>query len=308
MLPPVADVNTYRSVHKRNDLWEPALRLIGERHRLDVSAVERTATGGNIVFFAGPHVIKLFAPIWLDEQRRERQALEIATGRLSVPVPALVAEGEIDGWAYLVIERLPGVEIGNAWSSLDTGAKLHLAERLGCLVSELHALPVPETGALAIDWPAFVQQRIDGAVAFQRRCGVAEELLERIPAFVASAAPLEPEPRRALLHGDVNHQQVLIEERNGRHEITGLFDFGDSIVGHPEYELVTPIFLITRGEPGLSAALLRGYGIAVDEQTSRRLMAWSVLHQFNDLTRYIPGPGDGGSLERLRERYWPVST
>ncbi len=144
-------------------------------------------------------------------------------------------------------------------------------------------------------------------VEFQRRCGVSEELLERLPSWIASAAPLEPEARRALLHGDVNHQQVLIEERNGRHELSGLFDFGDSIVGHPEYELVTPIFLITCGEPGLSAALLRGYGMAVDEQTSRRLMAWSVLHQFNDLTRYIPGPGDGGSLERLRERYWPLS-
>jgi hygromycin-B 7''-O-kinase len=306
VLPPVSDVETYRALHKRNDRWGEALRAIADRHRLDISACERTASGGNIAFFAGPHVIKLFAPIWLDEQRREQEALAIAGGRLSVAVPSLVADGEIDDWAYLVVERLPGREIGHAWPLLEPRDKLHLAEALGALLAELHALPPPAGGALAIDWPAFVEERIAGAVAFQRRCGVSEALLERVPQWLADAAPLVPDARRSLLHGDVNHQQVLIAERRGRLELSGLFDFGDSIVGHPDYELISPIFLITKGEPGLSTALLHGYGIALDEHRSRRLMAWSVLHQFNDLTRYIPGPGDAGSLELLRQRYWPV--
>jgi hypothetical protein len=47
-------------------------------------------------------------------------------------------------------------------------------------------------------------------------------------------------------------------------------------------------------------------GFRCDERASRRLMAWSVMHRFNALSRYLPAPYGADALEHLRARYWPV--
>ena len=45
---------------------------------------------------------------------------------------------------------------------------------------------------------------------------------------------------------------------------------------------------------------------ATASRTSRVVMAWSVMHRFNALSRYLPAPRGADALERIRARYWPV--
>lgn len=49
---------------------------------------------------------------------------------------------------------------------------------------------------------------------------------------------------------------------DGQPELTGLFDFGDTMVGPPEYEVAATVLLMACHEPGGLSTLLTAYGLA----------------------------------------------
>ena len=258
---------------------------MAERHGIPAAPLARERLGTNIVFAAGPrHLVKLYPPLWAGERAVERAALVHVAGRLSVPTPEVVAEGELDGWAYLVLTRVAGVPLEGAWPGLDEGARERAARRAGELVAEHRALPLPAPGVPAPEWPAFVRERAELARAKLAASRRAAAWSRELDAFLAPLrAELEGAPP-VFLNADVTEEHVFVAP-DGSGRVVGLVDLADAMAGAAEYDLVSfAVFLAGAGRAPLGA-FLSGAGVAPGQRgpaLARRLTAWALLHRYAD--------------------------
>jgi hygromycin-B 7''-O-kinase len=108
-LPRLADYDSYRTWRADTSRWLPVARDIARSHDLPDTMPHVFATGTNIVAALDERLIlKLFPPMLRSQFISERTSLSQLGGRLSLPIPEIVAEGERDGWPYLVVTRLAG--------------------------------------------------------------------------------------------------------------------------------------------------------------------------------------------------------
>jgi hygromycin-B 7''-O-kinase len=290
MLPVIDRLIDYKR-HFHDEVWRQAAAIICARHRIPHSSLRRSSQGENIIFFVDESfVIKIFAP-FREGFEREKAALEFAHGKSCIETPAITQTGEVEGWSYLVMTRLPGVLMKEVWSSLDTRDRIEIVSRLGIALNELHAHTAPlfET-ALNRDWHGFIERQARGSVERQRACGANPEWLESLPAYIEARRGLLPsEYKPVLLHGDVHPGNVLLARAGERWQVTGLFDFGDSLCGFHEYEFVAPGVLMFQGNGELQRAFLRAYGYTeaqLDLRLRARLMLLTVLYECSDLRKY----------------------
>ena len=76
-------------------------------------------------------------------------------GRLSLPIPELLFEGERDGWPYLVITRLPGVVGSEVWPALPEDQKERVLAQIGATIAEVQRAPPGELSRIEPGWDAF---------------------------------------------------------------------------------------------------------------------------------------------------------
>lgn len=307
LLPAVDSIAAWSALEVPERVYAAALAEVAARHGFDVAGAARSPRGTSAVFLTSTHAVKLVPPPWLAELPRETLALERVHGRLPVRTPAVHASGTLDGWGYLVTERLPGVALRELLAVLDDDARVAVAQQVGEALAALHEVPCADLPLLTPDWSAFAEERAEACGPFQRGRRLAPAAADALPDLLARGRPWVPDGRRALLHADLHHEHVLLEERGGAWRVTGLIDFGDVVVGHPEYDLITPAFFVAGANPQRLRALFAGAGFVCDLAASRRLMAWSAMHRFNALARFLPDDHGADAFETLRRAYWPVA-
>ena len=284
---------------KREDP-EHALRAVAALEGLGLPGEVRLYEGGSVpVFWAGDAVVKLMPPEDSELIEREVEALRVLEGRLSIPTPRLLARVALEGWTALVMTRLPGISLRSAWPSLSQPQRVELVRALGRGLAELHAVPVE--GLTALGMEGFVSAQRSTARSRQEARGLSEGWLAQIEPFLASVTWVPSEP--VLLHTEVMREHLVVESG----QLTGLFDFEPSMVGHPEYELASVGLFVTEGEPGLLRELLLAYGMpeaSLTPELSRRLMGWALLHRYSDLRWYLSRLPGGDTLEELAGRWF----
>jgi hygromycin-B 7''-O-kinase len=308
---PALTAADYSAVHPHTEGWLPAVRVIAQRHGLEGTPT-RFGDGSMVVFAVGEqHVIKLYPPFCADKHLRERAALARIQGRVGFATPEIVADGEVEGWPYLVMTRVTGVPIDKVWGQLPEAERERLASEAGEAVARLHALPVEGLSPLEVDWGEFLQRQTARCVERQRSQGVAEPWLEQIPAYLEATRVHFPSSfPTALLHTELGPGHLFLTERRGRWELEGLIDFADALVGHPEYDFAAVGLFITRGDARWLRAFLLAYGYLPGELTPalrERLMTYTLLHRYSNLRWYleqVPPRSSTGTLARLAEDWW----
>lgn len=294
LLPDIRCEDDYRPHRWNAASWRPALRAICERHDLDPDGFARATDGTQVVWLSERVVIKLFVRIWAADVDRERAGLRAVEGS-GLRVPRLLGEGELEGWPYLLLERLPGAQLKAVWTTLAPAEREDLAEQTGALLARLHRVPLERCGPpLVHDWSTFVAERLERVVAHHARHGAEPRWLEEVDAFLRAA------PRRAvtpvLLHADVTHDHLLVAREGGRWRVTALIDWADAMTGDPLYELAVPSTML----PGSGPALLRGYGVDVDPDL---LMFALLIHRWGDLASALRR-APAADLRDLRRSLW----
>jgi len=293
LLPQPTNSDTYwREIYRQPlPFWQPALDSIMLEHGLQSDTWTRATLGRNVVFYNSTLVIKLGPPCWAGEMAREVAALQFVAGSLPVATPIAVATGTLDGWDYLVQERLPGTNLWQLWSQLDPGARGALAYQHGTLMAAIHALPLHNAPpALQFDWKAMLgAQRAVCGPAMQL-AGVETALVRQIEPYLAATPWSTEQAAPVLVHGDLTHLNFLVSDDMGDWKITGLIDWGDAKIGQRTHEFISPGVHMYKGDPTTRAQWYRGYGWG-DERGAAHyqhlIMARAMLYYAEDFSHLI---------------------
>jgi len=292
--------------------WEAALAHVAIRHDLPPTPWTRASLGRNVVFLGADVIVKFGPPCWAGDMAREAAALQFVAGRLPVTTPTLAAQGMLDGWEYLIQHRLPGTNLWEVWTQLDSMERADLARQHGELMDTLHALPI-ETAPpmLQFSWTSMLAEQRASCAAAMQASGVDAALVAQIDAYVASAEPLlDHDTAHVLLHGDLSHLNFLVTQQNGRWRITGLIDWGDVKIGPRTHEFISPGVHMYRGEHAALEQWYRGYGLSAGERTEQHehlIMARTMLYyadEFAAMLRAVPGAAAQQDWQAIAQRFW----
>lgn len=184
----------------------------------------------NDVWLTSSHVVRMNGGRFRDAFRFEAQVLR----RLptEIPHPVVVAHGSRDGGEFLILERLPGTTVDEAWPSMSTASRRAVVRELAGVMRRLHTIK-PATW-MANPWvadamarryadayhapPSLFRELIDSA---RRVRPDASGLLERTRVFIARRSDAFAGDRDVPVHTDLHMRNVLVD--GGR--ISGLVDF-----------------------------------------------------------------------------------
>lgn len=260
-------------------------------------------TGTNLVVdLDGRSVLKLFPPVYRTQFVSERATLRQLAGRLSVTIPSILAEGERDGWSWLIMTKVEGIVGSEAWPRLSEHQKEQILRQIGRAIAEVQASPLGELAAIEPVWPDFLARQIEGCIERHRGQGLAPRFLSDLSKLLADAPAVVPQDASpVILTGEWIPENVLLSEYDGHWTLTGVIDFGDVMTGWREYDLLGPSAFMCAGRPRRVQSLLEGYGVSVmdcDHAMRRRLLTLMLLHRASDL-RNVRIDGWEGRVESL---------
>jgi hygromycin-B 7''-O-kinase len=274
MLPATLPLDAYRPFRRDVEAQRPAIETIAARHGLPRGELAPFSQGTQIVWGTQRSVIKLFVPTWPEDTRIEMLMLERLVGA-GLPVPQLEARGEVAGWPYVVMSRLPGQRVPEVWPGLDAGTRERLAHDIGAAMTRLAALPVTGLDALRAPQELLLAERRPRLLQDQRERGGDDALEAQLQAFLDTLPPLLP-AESVLLHADLTADNILVHD--GR--LAGFIDFADAFVGPWTYELAATSCFVTQGDRRSQRALLLGRGVEATPELLVTLRCWAVLHRY----------------------------
>jgi hygromycin-B 7''-O-kinase len=313
-LPKFPDVAAYHAWRADPSRWLPAAQDIARGHGLPHADPRPFRTGTNLVVALDQKMIlKIFPPLLRAQFVSERASLSQLRGRLGLPVPEIVVEGERDDWPYLVITRLHGVLGAEAWPGLPERDKQRVLGQIGATIAEVQRVPLGDLASIEPRWADFIRRQIEGCRARHTRLGLPKKFLDGLDDFLAAATPLIPlDTPPVILTGEYIPENFLLSEEASGWRLSGLIDFGDVLTGWGEYDLLGPSAFMTAGIGRRVRSLFSGYGYSDAEfgpALKRRLMALMLLHRASDLARHICIDGwqdKANDLFELAELLWPV--
>lgn len=279
------DFSRWRSAPHR---WLPAVTQIAEREHIDDLSPRSFETGTNLVVdLNGQAILKIFPPIYAAQFAVERLALRLLDGRLTVPIPRILAEGEDSGWSWLIITKLPGTVGSEVWPALPEDDRISILGDIGRAIAEVQAVDPKELLTMQPAWPDFIRQQAQGCIGRHRRQGLPEPLLAELPALiraVPSVLPADVQP--VILTGEWIPENLLLTKTSDGWRLAAVIDFGDVMTGWREYDLLGPSTFMCAGVPDRLRAFLDGYGVRAadyDHAMRRRLTTLVMLHRASDL-------------------------
>ncbi len=287
---------------------------IARGHGLTTATAHLFSTGTNLVVGLGDRLIlKIFPPMHRGQFVSEHTALARLAGKLGVPIPEIVLQGERDQWPYLVITRLPGILGTEAWPALPEDQKERVLAQIGETIAQVQRVPVGELSRIEPGWDAFISGQINGCRARHQRLGLPQRFLDRLDDFLGDALTLIPLNAPAvILTGEYIPENFLLSRDSDGWRLSGLIDFGDVMTGWGEYDLLGPSSFMTAGMPRRVRSLFEGFGYSktdIDPALKRRLMMLALLHRASDFNRQIRienWQDKAGDLFELQELLWPV--
>lgn len=312
--PPLTSAESFRKWRADPAQWGPTITAIARRHALPHAAPQAFQTGTNLVVaLDAGRIAKVFPPFYRGQFVSERSALAQLHGRLDVAIPEIVAEGEQDGWSYLVISRVDGVLGSVAWPLASEEDKEIILRQIGEAIAQVQRAPLGPLAGIEPKWPQFLSSQIAGCRARHERLGMPERYLEGLEEILIEATAIIPtDAPPVILTGEYIPENFLLANAADGWRLAGLIDFGDVMTGWGEYDLLGPSAFMTSGRPERVRALLRSFGYLPADMTpalARRLMALLLLHRASDPIRHIDMPDwqeKTTSLRDLQRLLWPL--
>lgn len=270
----------------KNTIWQSVAENICARHGISCNFPKRSEHGESIVFLIDERfVVKIYVP-FKNGFEREQKALEVANTHLKLP--EIIASGEFEDLKYLITTQLHGEQLTrDLWLRLEKKEQISILSELAAGLRQLHR---SDATKIDFDWHKFVERQANTCIERQNACGVNSEILKSLPAFLEENLKLLPTDFQPIfLHGDVHFGNLRFLRQNGRWQISGLFDFADSLKGFREYDFLAVGLLMIQGQGDLQLEFFRFFDYSdaeIDETLRKRLMLLTCFYEWSDLRRY----------------------
>jgi Ser/Thr protein kinase RdoA (MazF antagonist) len=161
--------------------------------------------------------------------------------------------------------------------------------QLGGLAKKLHTVTLPAFGGIPTEGgPAehasnvtYMRGYMDGSFETFRAQGGDGTLAATLRELVESDfdAVVPHSGPAVFAHGDLQPHNLLVVERDGKLQLSGLIDFGNMRAESAVMDLAKCLFCTEHDTPGSTAAILDGYG-PIDHPEPRRALAfYTTLHR-----------------------------
>jgi aminoglycoside phosphotransferase len=156
----------------------------------------------------------------LSDLKSEKEILEIVRANTSVPVPQVYAYYKSEEFEHLILEKLPGVTLEQAWPTLELHEKRNIADEVVTFLEEIRKLHCPHIKAALLDRNPLRSDIRDVAEFNQERFG---HLLknEHIFTYVTAKTDCLRSLPNVLSHGDLDWSNILITDK----KISGIIDW-----------------------------------------------------------------------------------
>lgn len=311
ILPEIKTDEEYESLKLDNELFEKVALKIVTKHHLPNESLS-LFDGTNIVFSHGTsRVIKIFPPLHKSHFDNEVLTMQHLHNKLSVNTPKIEYVGEIDHWPYIVMSQLEGTLLEGLWEKLAHSNKIIIIRELGRLIHEVHSLPTEGLEAIDCHWKEFINKQLNQCVTRHQETGLSNILLQQIPTYLDAIKDILPVIKKpVILTGEYTPMNFLVKQEARVWHIHGLIDFGDSMLGLPEYDLLGPGAFLIQGDKILLREFLSSYGYSPEDMTtalSHKLTALMLLHRYSRLNvqiRIEHWENKVKSLEDLEKLVW----
>jgi hygromycin-B 7''-O-kinase len=208
----------YQAFRRCTDRWVGILADIAARHALTGTELPPIVAGFNLIAFLGDHwVLKVYPPFLRHQLEAERLALCHLGGRLPVAIPEVRAEGERDGWLYLIMTRLEDRLLVDVWPGCSEGERTAILGQIGELFARAHRVPVGEMSRLEPEWNAFQARQAVGCRSRHERLSLPRPLLDGLEDYLARTADAIPaEVNPVILTGEYTPENLLMGRARGR--------------------------------------------------------------------------------------------
>jgi hygromycin-B 7''-O-kinase len=233
VLPVFTDADAFSRWRNGPPQWLPIALDIARSHGVVCASPHVFSTGTNLVVGLDDRLIlKVFPPLLRAQFTSERGSLLQLAGRLSIPIPEIVAEGERDGWPYLIITRLAGSLGTDVWPALPEARKERVLREIGATIAEVQRVAPGPLARIEPRWDAFMRAQMQGCRARHQRLGLAQKFLAGLDDLLRDAAELIPmDAPPVILTGEYIPQNFLLDRRGDEWSLAGLIDFGDVLTG-----------------------------------------------------------------------------
>ncbi len=267
----------------RDERWRAVVEHVLRREGFDATNL-RLLSGSNLAYTVDDRfVFKAFPPDAAHEGIIERDLLRACTVDSLFATPELAASGQ-DGWHWVVMTKLPGQELRPIHNRLSPTDRLRLVEHLAEWAAAFQRSAAVQAVELERPerWETLQTELREGLGAKLQKRGLTDEWLDQLPEFYSDWEPIHD---TTVVHADLHDMNILVAEGPNGWELTGVFDFADTMRAPLIYELAAPILFITRGErPQVEALCLRVFG---EVPSPRMLLQWCLLHRFAHLQYYL---------------------
>ncbi|MBI5278659.1 MAG: aminoglycoside 3'-phosphotransferase/choline kinase family protein [Burkholderiales bacterium] len=297
-LPRNPGAEAFDALHDSPQDWIAAIRQVAARYT--VQPVQPASGGTVLVGLADDVVVKLYPPFLRDHFDFEAAVLPRLDGRLSVPTPSLIDRFEHEGWPGLAMTRLQGQGLTDVWPALDEDAKCDTLAALGRLAAEVHAMPPDGVERLAPPWPEFIARQQAGCLARHTRGRLPPQLLAQVQAFVQGELPTGSP---VILTGEYTPMNLLYDGG-----LTGMYDFGDGLVGPAAYDWLGPLCFLAAGHGRRCDAFLTAYGAPAGRDWRLPLLRLLLLHRYSNPVGQIGMTGwqSARTFEEVAGIIWPL--
>lgn len=267
-------------------IWHRAAETICRKHSLRAKFLRRAEHGESIVFLVDDKfIIKIYIP---QKKGLEREKIALETANTSLKIPDVVAFDEIEGYQYLVTTQIKGDAINREkWLLLDEPEQIQILLQLAEGLKQLHQ---SDCSGINFDWRKFIDHQAETCFERQRNCLVNEKVLAEIPKYLEENLPLLPKNfKESFLHGDVHFGNLRFLKNTDGWQISGVFDFADSLRGFHEYDFLAVGLLMIQGQGNLQREFFRAFDYAdsdINEEMRKRLMILTMFYEWSDLRRY----------------------
>jgi hygromycin-B 7''-O-kinase len=312
-LPPNPEISPTGQVlgEKPLEFWLPTLELLRRRHKLPDGQWQRFKSGRNAVFsLDDKFVLKLTPPFWRDDALHEVAALRCIKPQIRLDCPEVLASDELDSWQILITNFLPGRILSTLWKTLPLSAQTTLAGQIGQIAATIHTVKVDTNyqKALSFDWLSLLNSQLTDFRLELAQSDAPAHLQTTFESFVTKTKWQNTlETASVLLHGDLSAVNFIVEEHPNQWRITGLLDFGDSSVGAPLHDFLSPNFNTFQAKADLLTAFYDGYKLPSGSRTlefQNQLMLRTLLwYSWADVKRRLP-PEHTTSWEKIASDFW----